>query len=358
MNPLRVDEPSGRRLNGDGLAALLRLPAGRPARDLRAHHPEPRARAASITDDELARRATSRTPPSAGTWSSARSTCNRGQHRDHSCGARTRRTTSTASTGAATRHSGDTRRRAAARPVSDRSLRGARPHPRLQRLDQRPVDPEPRRPVRGGRRPGRCATGTKAGDAATSSGYAVYASGSITGGPVSVSLEGKHYRNFFPLSANIDTTTPGFGAPEFSLRHLQPATHRRAASTPRSSPAARPASASPAAARASTTASTARPSVYAWLGRYTSWSEIPGLDLSNGCVIAPSRSTRTETNAQTDIWDTAAGVDLGFEHGKIAREGVGRRAHQRRRRSRTRRSASAACRSRRSTARATSATTW
>src|SRR5262249_12289327 len=56
-------------------------------------------------------------------------------------------------------------------------------------------------------------------------GYAVYGAASITGGPVSISLEGKHYRNFFPLSANIDAVTPGFGAPEFGLvTYSQPPT--------------------------------------------------------------------------------------------------------------------------------------
>src|SRR6185437_14908509 len=108
-------------------------------------------------------------------------------------------------------------------------------------------------------------------------GYAVYASGSINAGPVSVSLEGKHYRNFFPLSANIDVTTPGFSAPEFGLVQY---------SAP---PTAEPiytevvSGGSPSVC---VTGGRARvdyrfnreASVYTWLGRYRSWSEIPGQD--------------------------------------------------------------------------------
>jgi hypothetical protein len=137
-------------------------------------------------------------------------------------------------------------------------------------------------------------------------GYALYAAGSVNAGPVSVSLEGKHYRNFFPLSAHIDTQTPGSGAPEFALvTYSQP-------------PTAEPIYAevvrggSPGVC---VTGGRARidyrfnreASVYGWLGRYASWSEVP-LPIDNGCTI--SRETQTNT------WDAAVGADLGFERGK------------------------------------------
>ena len=148
-------------------------------------------------------------------------------------------------------------------------------------------------------------------------GYAVYASASVTGGPVSFSLEGKHYRSFFPLSANIDVTTPGFSAPEFSLvTYSQP-------------PTAEPiytevvSGGSPGVC---VTGGRARidyrfnreASVYTWVGRYTSWSEVPGTPLDKGCVIAPSTpdSQGKPVPVQTDIWDAASGVDLGFAKGK------------------------------------------
>lgn len=145
-------------------------------------------------------------------------------------------------------------------------------------------------------------------------GYAVYAAASITGGPVSISLEGKHYRNFFPLSANIDISTPGFGAPEFSLvTYSQP-------------PTAEPiytevvSGGSPGVC---VTGGRGRVdyrfdrhnSAYAWVGRYTSWSEVPGLDLGKGCTIAASGinpQTQKPVAFQTDIWDSAVGVDLGI----------------------------------------------
>ena len=148
-------------------------------------------------------------------------------------------------------------------------------------------------------------------------GYAVYASGSITGGPVSISLEGKHYRNYFPLSANIDTTTAGFGAPEFALvAYSQP-------------PTAEPTYTevvSGGSPEVCVTGGRVRidyrfnreTSVYAWLGRYTSWSENPVADLGNGCTIAPStvNSEGGMVAVQTNIWDAASGADLGFEKGR------------------------------------------
>jgi hypothetical protein len=149
-------------------------------------------------------------------------------------------------------------------------------------------------------------------------GYAVYAAASITGGPVSVSLEGKHYRSFFPLSANIDATSGGFGAPEFGLvTYSQP-------------PTAEPiytevvSGGSPGVCvtggrtrvdyRFNREAST-----YVWLGRYTSWSEVPGLDLSQGCTIAAATvpaGQKQPTAVETDIWDGASGLDLGFGKGR------------------------------------------
>jgi hypothetical protein len=147
-------------------------------------------------------------------------------------------------------------------------------------------------------------------------GYAVYASASVNAGPVSLSLEGKHYRNFFPLSANIDSTTPGFGAPEFSL-----VTYSQA-------PTAEPVYTeivSGGAPGVCVTGGRGRidyrynreTSLYAWLGGYTSWSEIPATDLASGCVIAPSANINgTEVPLQTYIWDAATGVDLGFANGQ------------------------------------------
>jgi hypothetical protein len=151
-------------------------------------------------------------------------------------------------------------------------------------------------------------------------GYAVYASASVTGGPVSISLEGKHYRSFFPLSANVDVTSAGFGAPEFSLvTYSQP-------------PTAEPVYTEVVSGGSPGVCITGgrgrvdyrfnrHASVYAWLGRYTSWSEVPGQDLSSGCTIAASinktvGNTTVAVPVETSIWDSAAGLDLGFAKGK------------------------------------------
>src|SRR5262249_10440007 len=134
-------------------------------------------------------------------------------------------------------------------------------------------------------------------------GYAIYGNASITGGPVSVSLEGKHYRNFFPLAANIDTQTPGVGAPELALvAYSHPPT-----AEPISTQIAR--GGSPGVC---VTGGRGRvdyrfdrkTSVYAWLGRYVSWSEIP-MALDNGCTISKEN--------QTNTWDMAAGADIAFD---------------------------------------------
>jgi len=148
-------------------------------------------------------------------------------------------------------------------------------------------------------------------------GYAVYVNASISAGPVSISLEGKHYRNFFPLSAGIDTQPSAFSAPEFALvTYSQPPT-----AEPNYTEIVRGGSPS-----VCVTGGRARvdyrfnreASVYGWLGRYSSWSEIP-YDLGNGCVTGQAKLNPADTRLvsfRTDTWDGAVGADLGFEKGK------------------------------------------
>jgi hypothetical protein len=149
------------------------------------------------------------------------------------------------------------------------------------------------------------------------SGYAVYASGSFSEGPLSVSVELKHYRRFFPLAANIDLTTPGFRAPEYSVISYN--------SVPTAEPIYTEQIGSP---NVCITGGRGRAdyrfnreaSVYAWLGRYSSWSE--SNTSNNDCVTTREQETRT--------WDGAVGVDLGFERGKThARAWVGARTTDR-----------------------------
>jgi hypothetical protein len=134
------------------------------------------------------------------------------------------------------------------------------------------------------------------------SGYAIYLNANGRKGPVTVSLEGKHYRKFFPLAANIDTSTPGFGAPEYAgLSYNQPPTVEPIYVEPIESP------------NGCMTGGwgrtdyrfTREASVYAWLGYYVSHSEIQTNDT---CETGPEHRTNT--------WDTAVGTDLDFEKGR------------------------------------------
>lgn len=134
-------------------------------------------------------------------------------------------------------------------------------------------------------------------------GYALYGTGSVRGGPLTFNLEGKHYRSFFPLSANVSTVDQTFGASEFDglaynqVPTVEPiyvqtlgqpnicVTGGRAKSDVRLAPHA---------------------SVYAWLGRYVSWSEIDALN----------STCETAEELRTDTWDGAVGADLEFERGR------------------------------------------
>ncbi|MEP7123794.1 MAG: hypothetical protein ABJE95_22890 [Byssovorax sp.] len=148
--------------------------------------------------------------------------------------------------------------------------------------------------------------GTPANKDADSSGHAIYASASFNAGPVAVSLEGKSYRNFFPLSANIDTGNKAFGAPEYSLIAYNQV------------PIVDPTYTEPVSGGSPNVCIDGGrgrvdyrfnrgASVYAWLGRSTSWTEQPG---RNDAICTINEITRTDT------WDTAIGTELALEGGK------------------------------------------
>jgi len=138
------------------------------------------------------------------------------------------------------------------------------------------------------------------------SGYAVYAAANARGGPVAVSLEGKHYRRFFPLSANVDAdpiSGVGFGAPEFDVvTYNQP-------------PTAEPIYVEPIGApNICVTGGRGRvdyrfsrqAAIYGWLGHFVSFSELdPGNDQCD-----------TADRLRTNTWDSAAGTELEFERGR------------------------------------------
>lgn len=134
------------------------------------------------------------------------------------------------------------------------------------------------------------------------SGYAIYANANVRKGPVTLSLEGKHYKSFFPLSANIDSVTPGFAAPEFDvLAYNQPPTAEPVYVTQLGQ------------ANVCITGGRGRLDVrfakdvlvYGWLGRYTSFSE-----------IAANNDCERKSELQTNTWDGAVGSELVFERGR------------------------------------------
>lgn len=134
------------------------------------------------------------------------------------------------------------------------------------------------------------------------SGYAVYANANARFGPVTLMLEGKHNRRFFPLSANIDRDTRGFAAPEFSLvSYNQPPTVEPIYVQPIGSP-----NVCVTGGRARVDVRFSQQSlVYGWFGKYTSYSEID----------AGNDKCETDPEKRSNTWDTAVGTELLFEEG-------------------------------------------
>jgi hypothetical protein len=141
---------------------------------------------------------------------------------------------------------------------------------------------------------------------ADASGHAIYVSGSINAGAVAISLEGKSYRNFFPLTGNIDTTTKGFGAPEYGLIVYNQAPTVEPIYTEPVSGGSPNVCIDGGRGRVDYRFNRAT-SVYAWLGRYTSWTEKPGVT-TGSCTIDDDHKTNT--------WDTAIGTELALEKGQ------------------------------------------
>ncbi len=148
--------------------------------------------------------------------------------------------------------------------------------------------------------------GLPAVKAPDSSGHAIYASASVNVGPVAFSIEGKSYRNFFPLSSNIDTFNKSFGAPEYSLIAYNQVPIVDPTYTETVSGGSPNVCIDGGRGRLDYRFDRGT-SVYAWLGRSSSWTEKPG---RNDAVCTVDASTRSDT------WDTAVGTELALEGGK------------------------------------------
>jgi hypothetical protein len=135
------------------------------------------------------------------------------------------------------------------------------------------------------------------------SGYAIYASGGVRAGPFALSLEGKHYRSLLPLTANIDVNNKAFGAPEFSLvAYNQPPTAESTYVEQIGSP-----NVCITGGRAKVDVKLAKAvSLFAWAGHFVSFTEH---DASN-------ETCDTSDRFRTTTWDVAAGDDISFEGGK------------------------------------------
>lgn len=146
-------------------------------------------------------------------------------------------------------------------------------------------------------------------------GHAIYSAINLRQGPVVLSLEGKHYREFYPLSANVDTLTKGFGAPEFDvLSYNQVPTAEPFYTEQIGSPQV---CVSGGRGRADFRFNRSA-SVYAWFGGQASWSELN----ANACEL--------EDRFRSNTLDAAVGTDLAFEnHRSIAKFWFGARSTDR-----------------------------
>ena len=130
-------------------------------------------------------------------------------------------------------------------------------------------------------------------------GFAAYASLSGYRGPFSLSAEGKHYRKFFPLTANIDANGP---VNEFSLVQY---------SAP---PTTLPVYVDTEGNFFNTCVTGGRARLdarvtddflaYGWLGRYATWGE------------TGTAECKVERDNRNDVWDVAVGIEATFEQKK------------------------------------------
>ncbi len=133
-------------------------------------------------------------------------------------------------------------------------------------------------------------------------GYAAYLNINLHRGPFSATLEGKHYRSFFPLAANIDSGGPPFGAPELNL--LSYSLSPRAESIYTEPIGAPDICITGGRARVDYAVASEK-KIYGWVGRSASFSELD-----------PTNSTcNTAKELRTDTWDTAAGMEVATRDG-------------------------------------------
>ncbi len=138
-------------------------------------------------------------------------------------------------------------------------------------------------------------------------GYAVYFGANVRAGGFALNLEGKHYRSFLPLAANINANgaaDPTFASPEFDpVVYNQPPTVEPIYTQQFGAP-----NICVTGGRGKADYRfTPEVALYGWLGYYTSFTEVNPLN------IECDTSNPTE---QTNTWDAATGGELTFDGGK------------------------------------------
>jgi hypothetical protein len=129
-------------------------------------------------------------------------------------------------------------------------------------------------------------------------GYAVYSSVSANAGPVAITFEGKHYRKFFPLLANVQMAGTG-QATEFQLlQYSAPPTTLPIYVDTESNNFNTCVTGGRARVDARATDDLL---VYAWVGRYATWGE-------HGPAECETRDIY-----RNDVWDTAIGLEAFYE---------------------------------------------
>lgn len=134
-------------------------------------------------------------------------------------------------------------------------------------------------------------------------GYALYANVNVHVKDLSATLEAKHYRSFFPLAANTDSGGPPFGAPELNLLTYSVSPRAESIYT---EPIGAPDVCITGGRGRFDYSLTREKKIYAWVGRFASWSE---LDATNS-------ECKTDDALRTDTWDTAAGMELSTLDGR------------------------------------------
>ena len=138
-------------------------------------------------------------------------------------------------------------------------------------------------------------------------GYAVYLGGNVRAGELTVNLEGKHYRSFLPLSANVNANAasdPTFSAPEYDpVAYNQPPTVEPIYTQQFGAP-----NICVTGGRGKVDYRFSKEVLaYGWGGYYTSFTEVNPLNVA---------CDTTNKKEQTNTVDAATGGELTFDGGK------------------------------------------